>query len=118
MDVLWSAPEAMTVRQVTAALTDRGPAYTTVMTVLDRLAGKGLVRRDKDGRAWRYTAAASRDAYVSELMRTALDLSGDRDAALTHFVRSVSEPDARVLREALNRAAEGSRGPRRPGDVG
>jgi predicted transcriptional regulator len=106
MNVLWSRTEPATVRDVLAALEDRGLAYTTVMTVLDRLARKKAVRREREGRAWRYVAAAGRDAYVAELMLQALDLTGDRDAALVHFARSVSTPEADVLREALLRQRE------------
>jgi predicted transcriptional regulator len=71
------------------------------MTVLDRLAKKGFVRRERAGRAWRYRPAESREAYVAELMLTALGETGDRQAALTRFARSVSGPEADVLREAL-----------------
>src|SRR6516165_8290829 len=64
MDVLWESTEPLTVRQVGERLTDRELAHTTVMTVLDRLAKKGFARRERDGRAWRYCAAADREAYV------------------------------------------------------
>jgi predicted transcriptional regulator len=101
MDVLWEAPEPLTVRQVSGQLTERDLAHTTVMTVLDRLAKKGFARRGRDGRAWRYRAAESREAYVTELMLNALDQTGDRQAALARFVRSVSGAEARALRRAL-----------------
>jgi predicted transcriptional regulator len=101
MDVLWETPEPLTVRQVSGQLTERDLAHTTVMTVLDRLAKKGFARRERDGRAWRYRAAESREAYVTELMLNALDQTGDRQAALARFVRSVSGAEARALRGAL-----------------
>jgi predicted transcriptional regulator len=101
MDVLWESPEPLTVRQVSGQLTERDLAHTTVMTVLDRLAKKGFARRGRDGRAWRYRAAESREAYVTELMLNALDQTGDRQAALARFVRSVSGSEARALRRAL-----------------
>jgi len=101
MDVLWESAEPMTVRQVSVCLIDRDLAHTTVMTVLDRLAKKGFVRRERAGRAWRYRPAESREAYVAELMLTALGETGDRQAALTRFARSVSGPEADALREAL-----------------
>ena len=106
MDVLWERGEPTVVRDVARALADRDLAYTTVMTVLDRLAKKGFVQRDRDGRAWRYVAAASREAYIAALMLDALSISGDRTAALTHFARSVSTPDATVLSHALAAASE------------
>nr|QEO75024.1 hypothetical protein [uncultured bacterium] len=101
MEVLWDRREPMLVRDVAEALSERGLAYTTVMTVLTRLASKGFVRREADGRAWRYSPVASRDEYVAQLMLDALSLTGDREAALTHFARSVSSPEAEVLSQAL-----------------
>jgi predicted transcriptional regulator len=104
MDVLWDGtiPVAgVTVRDVAEALQDRDLAYTTVMTVLDRLAGKGMVQRQREGRAWRYRPSASREAYVAQLMLDALDLSPSRDAALVRFARSMTGAEAEVLRAAL-----------------
>jgi predicted transcriptional regulator len=101
MEVLWDRREPMLVRDVVEALAERGLAYTTVMTVLTRLTSKGFVRREADGRAWRYSPVAGRDEYVAQLMLDALSLTGDREAALTHFARSVSTPEAEVLSQAL-----------------
>ena len=100
MEVLWQTDSALTVRQVSNGL-PQSLAHTTVMTVLDRLAKKGFARRERDGRAWRYRPAATREAYVTELMLTALDQTGDRVAALARFAQSVSGPEAEVLRDAL-----------------
>src|SRR6201992_1919544 len=102
MDVLWDTDTSLTVREVSARLTERNLAHTTVMTVLDRLAKKGFARRERDGRAWRYRPAATREAYVAELMLTALAQTGDRDAALARFAQSVSGEEAEVLLEALS----------------
>ncbi|MER6592161.1 BlaI/MecI/CopY family transcriptional regulator [Micromonospora purpureochromogenes] len=109
MDVLWdsvpAASDGVTVREVADALDGRELAYTTVMTVLDRLAGKGMVQREREGRAWRYRAAASREAHIAQLMLDALDLGGSRDAALVRFARSVTGTEADVLRAALGTEA-------------
>jgi predicted transcriptional regulator len=101
MEVLWETDTPLTVREVSGGLTQRNLAHTTVMTVLDRLAKKGFARRERDGRAWRYRPAATREAYVAELMLTALDQTGDRGAALARFAQSVSGAEAGVLRDAL-----------------
>lgn len=101
MDILWAQSAPLTAREVGRLIQDRDLAPTTVMTVLDRLSRKGFLNRTRDGRAWRYQAAATRDAYVAELMLEALDLTGDRSAALTRFAQAVSEPEAEVLRKAL-----------------
>ena len=104
MDVLWDRGTPATVREVADALADRGLAYTTLMTVLDRLAGKGMVERERAGRAWSYRPAAPRAAYVAQLMLDALELAGSKDAALVHFARAVTGDDADVLRAALAEA--------------
>ncbi|TQM67277.1 putative transcriptional regulator [Actinomadura hallensis] len=106
MEVLWAredaGDQAATARDVSRALAgDRDLAHTTVMTVLDRLAKKGFLERERDGRAWRYRPVASREDYVTELMLGALNETGDRDAALAHFVRSVSEDEIDVIRQTL-----------------
>jgi predicted transcriptional regulator len=101
MEVLWQTDSALTVREVSNGL-PQSLAHTTVMTVLDRLAKKGFARRDRDGRAWRYRPAATRESYVAELMLTALAQTGDRDAALARFAKSVSGEEAEVLRGALS----------------
>lgn len=105
MDHLWSSGEPLTVRQVHEALrTQRELAYTTVMTVLQRLARKNLVVQIRDDRAHRYAAAYGRDELVAGLMVDALHQaadSGDRQAALVHFVERVGAEDADALRRAL-----------------
>jgi predicted transcriptional regulator len=118
MEVLWQTESSLTVRQVSNGLTQRNLAHTTVMTVLDRLAKKGFARRERDGRAWRYRPAATREAYVAELMLTALEQTGDRDAALARFAQSVSGAEAVVLRDALSRLDREQDGQRSKGDSG
>ena len=115
MDVLWESDGPLTVREVSARLTERNLAHTTVMTVLDRLAKKGFAKRQRDGRAWRYCPAATRENYVTELMLTALDQTGDRTAALTRFAQSVSGIEAEVLRDALDVVEDGGGGDDRTG---
>jgi predicted transcriptional regulator len=105
MDVLWEQRGPMTVRAVGQALAGRELAYTTVMTVLDRLVKKGLATRTRTGRAWAYTPSDGREAYIARLMLDALELTGDRAAALAYFARSVSSPEAAVLHDALDAAA-------------
>ncbi|NMN97356.1 BlaI/MecI/CopY family transcriptional regulator [Antrihabitans stalactiti] len=105
MDHLWSTSEPQTVRQVHEALSARRElAYTTVMTVLQRLAKKDLVIQERDDRAHRYAPVSGRDELVASLMVDALqqaDASGGRVAALVHFVGQVGADEAAALREAL-----------------
>ncbi|MEO6881875.1 MAG: BlaI/MecI/CopY family transcriptional regulator [Mycobacteriaceae bacterium] len=103
MDQLWASRTPQTVRQVHEALAERALAYTTVMTVLQRLAKKGLVTQERDERAHRYAASRPREELVAGLMVDALsqtDVRG-RHAALVSFVGRVSPDEAAALRSAL-----------------
>lgn len=107
MDQLWDATAPLTVREIHEGLA-RGNelAYTTVMTVLDRLTRKGLTDRERDGRAFRYVAVAGRDQLAAELMQEVLsDTGADRTAALVHFAGTVSPAEAKALQEALARVS-------------
>ena len=104
MAQLWAAPAPLTVREVHDRL-DRELAYTTVMTVLGRLAKKGVVRQERDGKAYRYTAASTREQLAASLMLDALgDVGEDRTAALVAFVDKVGPEEAAALRAALQAA--------------
>jgi predicted transcriptional regulator len=102
---LWQRGRPALVREVLDDLReDRPLAYTTVMTVMENLHRKGWLRRDRDGRAWRYEPTSSRSAYTAALMSDALATSTDRRIALAHFVLQMSPHDAALLQQALNQA--------------
>ncbi len=112
MDRLWDAGKPMSVRDVLALLDNQDLAYTTVMTVLDRLGRKNLVTRTRDGRAFLYSPANAREELTSELMNAALDSAGrDRTAALVHFTENVSPEEAAAMRAALERIEAKERPP-------
>lgn len=70
MRVVWQEGEA-TVQEVQRALEPtRSSAYTTVMTMMSRLAGKGLLKRRKEGRAYVYAPAIAQDAVAGSLLRS------------------------------------------------
>jgi hypothetical protein len=66
----------------------------------ERLNGRPLMR------VVVVSGAATREAYITQLMLEALDLTGDRDAALVRFARSVSSTEAETLRQALATAED------------
>ncbi len=81
-------------------------AYTTVLTILERLRRKNLVERTTDGRTHRFAAADTREAYRAELMIDALgEATANRSAVLVRFAESVSPDEAEILRRALGEAA-------------
>jgi len=106
MDAVWDAPEPVTAYDIRDHLQSEGRtlAVTTLLTVLSRLEKKGFVTPDRSARPHRYTAVASRADHVAELMHDVLGTSSDRTAVLERFVGSVSDEDAAVLRQLLDRA--------------
>jgi predicted transcriptional regulator len=100
LDALWSRPAAACVRDLQPGFP--GVAYTTLMTTLDRLFRKGVLSRDKTGRAFFYRPRVSRDELRSQLAGTAFAtmLPGDLSAArpiLSCFVDAVGERDRALL---------------------
>jgi predicted transcriptional regulator len=104
--VVEAAGTPVSVAEVKARLAG-DPAYTTVMTTLSRLAGKGALTRIRDGRAYRYVLAApagSVDAAVTaRRMRRLLSTGSDRAGVLARFVAELDPDEERILAELLER---------------
>jgi predicted transcriptional regulator len=108
MHRVWDHDDPVTVRELFDELArERAIAYTTVMTTMDNLHRKGWLARVKEGKAYRYTATASREEYSARLMREALDGGGDTRAVLSHFVAQMDGDESEMLRAVVRRLAEG-----------
>ncbi|MFB6888682.1 BlaI/MecI/CopY family transcriptional regulator [Kitasatospora sp. NPDC056327] len=102
MTRVWRWNRPVTVREVLLDLrSERDIAYTTVMTVLDKLHRKGWLRRERAGRAYRYEPVSSREAYTAALMNDAWATSDNPAAALVHFFGLMSPEQREALRDAL-----------------
>ena len=100
---LAAAREPMTPAQVRDQL-GRDLAYTTVMTVLARLSDKGLVTRERVGRAYAYRAVRDEAEVTARQMQRLLDAGDDRAAVLSRFVGVLSDDDEQLLIDLLRRA--------------
>jgi BlaI family transcriptional regulator, penicillinase repressor len=101
MNTLWPVGQA-TVREIRDLLAERRPrAYTTIMTIMDRLARKGVVERVKAGRAYVYRARLTAEEARAQAVGQVLEnfFGGSREALIAHL-GSVSF--------ALRRAAAGA----------
>ncbi len=115
MDRLWTWGRPATVREIVDDLNRTRPlAYTTVMTVADILHRKGLLRREKSGRAWSYRPASTREAYSAALMREVLGESPNPTGALAHLVEQLTPEELAALRSAID--SVGGPGREQPGD--
>ena len=111
MAEVWRRGES-SVRDVLEALNDRQPrqrAYTTVMTIMTRLAGKGLLERRREGKTDLYRARLDEEAYRQQRaaaeVQTLVDEFGE--VALVHFAREMAklEPGKRDRLRRLARRA-------------
>ncbi|MVZ99631.1 BlaI/MecI/CopY family transcriptional regulator [Actinomadura sp. LD22] len=100
MTVLQRAAEPLTPAAVRQRL-DGDLAYTTVVTILTRMHGKGLLVRSKSGRAYRYMPVSDEPGLVARRMYQAMDGRPDRAAVLARFVESLTDQDERLVRSLL-----------------
>jgi predicted transcriptional regulator len=106
MHRVWDHEGPVTVRDLFGELRKARPiAYTTVMSTMDNLHRKGWLTRERDGKAYRYIAVASREEYSARLMREALEEAGDAEVVLGHFIAAMDGGQAEALRAVLGRLA-------------
>jgi len=106
MHRVWEHDGPVTVREIFDELSKTRPiAYTTVMSTMDNLHRKDWLARERDGKAYRYTAVASREEYSARLMGEALAAAGDTEAVLSHFVAAMDGGQAEALRAVLDSRA-------------
>lgn len=99
LECMWDLGSA-SVKDVHECLLERREiAYTTVMTVMSRLAAKGLLVSRPEGRAYVYEATAKREDFCAGVVRDFMSgVLADADrAVLTQFVESVTESDVEQL---------------------
>lgn len=86
------------------AFTEPTPAYTTILTALDRLIEKGeVVRHAESPRKVRFAARLSAAENASDSMHRALKGTDDRHAALLQFAGDLDADDVEMLRKALTK---------------
>lgn len=116
LKVLWRLDQA-TVAEVRAEQTQRGaaPAYTTVMTLLGRLATKGAVLVDRSREPFVYRAAHRRESVIGSRVRAFLQdvFDGKADSLVLHLVEdaALSIEDLRSIERMISAAAPSGASP-------
>lgn len=110
MEIIWAKGD-LTVRQVYEIFKkERHSAYTTVMTVMSRLADKGLLKKLKQGNAFIYRATTTRDEFTESTLKKLInELMEDFAApAISQFLDSMENVDLDKMEE-LSRIIEEKR---------
>jgi predicted transcriptional regulator len=109
MEVLWERGGWLTAGEINDALDARSRAYTTVSTIVARLWRKGLLERQRDGRAHAYRALESREEYAASVMEAVLGDVDDRLRVLGHFMRGLDATERDQVRRMLAGGSSGQR---------
>ena len=99
MEEVWRQDGPTTVRAIMAALNaraDKERAYTTIMTIMARLARKGVLRRELHGKTYLYAPVASREDYMELRARAEVGALVEEygELALASFAREIAKLDA------------------------
>jgi BlaI family penicillinase repressor len=106
MKVVWRLKDA-SVRDVYETMRERrSVAYTTVMTMMNTLEGKGYLKKQLDGRAFRYRPAVPEQRVVGTMVREFVErvFDGGAGALLTHLVTdsNLTDEERRRLRRLID----------------
>lgn len=105
METVWDC-SPMTVRDVVDQLqTKRQSAYTTVMTVMNRLVEKGMLRRRSHGASYVYAPTKPREAYMAQASRQVIDdlIQSYGSVAIAQFLDRLDISDPELLRKLKQR---------------
>lgn len=104
LEVMWSAEQPLKPGHVLERLAIDPPVtYSTVLTILRRLWKKGLVSRERDGKAYRYTPVRTREEEIGLAMATTFSAASDAALALGHFVSQLSAAETIALQKLLHK---------------
>ena len=96
MKIVWKA-DRVTVRDVYEKLRpEKNLAYTTIMTIMSRLAGKGLLQKESQGNAYVYSPTISESDFAKQVVSEVLDglLEEFSEPAISHMVDKLGAEDA------------------------
>ncbi len=99
MKIVWNSDE-VTVRNVYEKLRlEKDLAYTTVMTIMSRLADKQLLKKQSRGNVFIYSSAISEEEFASQVASEVLDglLEDFAEPAISHIVDTLSSKDENKL---------------------
>lgn len=106
LSIIWSSDHWLPVREVLNQCKEKY-AYTTVMTVMDRLTKKGLLTRRLCGRSFIYSYTQNKNTYAQNNLDHVYDslMSTFGDLAISHFVDSVKKDkkNLKLLEEYLSK---------------
>lgn len=104
MEIVWQQHVPISVRDITEELQKkRKIAYTTVMTIMGRLVGKGLLTRKLRGLCYLYETKVTREKFVANTVHrvftTTISALGEASAA--YFIKEIQKLTPKKRRELI-----------------
>lgn len=104
MEIIWLSKNPISVRSVAETLQKkRSIAYTTVMTIMGRLADKGILARKINGPSYLYQQKVSKEKFVARsvhsIFNTAIYTLGQE--AVAHFAKEIQKVGSGKRKELL-----------------
>lgn len=108
MEVLWQRSRASVAEVLQALPPGRAPAYTTVKTVMSRLAEKGYLRRNIQGKAYIYEPVIGRDEFLRQVSEEVLHglVADFGEPVVAHLVELAKRQDPAILKRLQAHIAE------------
>lgn len=101
MNIVWQHKK-ITVREVHETMLEEGYIpYTTVMAAMNNMAQKGLLKQNKNGKAYVYSAAVNRDTMAKLIVDTVVSriLGGVATPLISHLLKLKKDEDVDKLLE-------------------
>ncbi|AZN43622.1 BlaI/MecI/CopY family transcriptional regulator [Paenibacillus albus] len=102
MDAIWSRPEPSTIKEVNAIVSEDKPmSFNTIMTVMNRLVDKGVLKKKLQSKSYVYSAVLSKERFLEEQSK---ELSYDLvkefgSLAVTHMLDAMEQVDPDLLKQ-------------------
>lgn len=110
MEIIWCQKGAVSVKDITKILSKRRQiAYTTVMTIMTRLVGKGVLVRHLNGPSYLYQPKVSKEQFIARAAHTIFSsaVSSLGEEVLTHFIKEIQKISPKKRQELLKKLSEG-----------
>lgn len=72
MDIVWKQKKSTVYSVVEDLCQEKKLAYTTVMTVMSRLAKKGVLTRKKKGKTYYYQPSETKDQFIHQVVKNTI----------------------------------------------
>lgn len=109
MEIIWRQKDAVAVKDITEILSKkRQIAYTTVMTIMTRLANKGVLIRHLSGPSYLYKPKVTKEQFIAKAVHTifSLTVSTLGEEVLTHFMKEIQKISPKKRQELLKILSE------------